>query len=136
MGDVRDRGAVLLAGLDFFVGGPIQHAIRDSGFAWNVQDAITAAIRTTTEHGANVSSAHVVERFGAETESLTSEQVTARDFGWMRGCDVSVPVLPLWEGRARPPTAGTRVEPAWPRPSDARSSSSRGKLLLSQRAIA
>ena len=81
-----DHKTGLLAGLDVFVGGPIQHAILESGFVGHLQDAITTAIHTVTENGANVFSAHVVEKFGAETASFTPEQVSVRDFRWMKKC--------------------------------------------------
>ncbi|MET9142523.1 MULTISPECIES: nucleoside 2-deoxyribosyltransferase [unclassified Streptomyces] len=104
----------LLAGLDVFVGGPIQHAILADGFVGQLQDAITTAIGTVTENGANVFSAHVVEKFGEETASFTPEQVSVRDFRWMRKCDVFVPVLPVQreDGILRR-TDGTHVELGW-----------------------
>src|SRR5882757_7432715 len=85
----------LLTGLDVFVGGPIQHAILANGFVGQLQDAITTAISTVTENGANVFSAHVVEKFGEQTAAFTPEQVSVRDFRWMKKCDVFVPVLPV-----------------------------------------
>ncbi|GAA2287451.1 hypothetical protein GCM10010145_67940 [Streptomyces ruber] len=103
----------LLTGLDVFVGGPIQHAILQDGFVGHLQDAITTAIQTVTENGANVFSAHVVEKFGAETAAFTPEQVSVRDFRWMRKCDVFVPVLPLLEDQTLRRTDGTHVELGW-----------------------
>ncbi|MGW5508220.1 nucleoside 2-deoxyribosyltransferase [Streptomyces albogriseolus] len=103
----------LLAGLDVFVGGPIQHAILESGFVGHVQDAITAAIHTATENGANVFSAHVAEKFGAETAFFTPEQVAVRDFHWMKKCDVFVAILPVLEDQTLRRTDGTHVELGW-----------------------
>lgn len=102
-----------LAGLDVFVGGPIQHAILESGFVSHLQDAITTAIGTVREHGGNIFSAHVVEKFGAETAAFTPEQVSVRDFRWMKKCDVFVPVLPLLEDGTLRRTDGTHVELGW-----------------------
>ncbi|MFI5753378.1 nucleoside 2-deoxyribosyltransferase [Streptomyces sp. NPDC051644] len=105
--------AGLLAGLDVFVGGPIQHAILKNGFANDLESAITKAIGTVKEHGGNVFSAHVVEKFGAETAAFTPEQVSVRDFRWMKKCDVFVPVLPVLEDGILRRTDGTHVELGW-----------------------
>ncbi|MFF9118720.1 nucleoside 2-deoxyribosyltransferase [Streptomyces massasporeus] len=102
-----------LAGLDVFIGGPIQHAILENGFVGHLQDAITMAIHTVTENGASVFSAHAVEKFGAETASFTPEQVSVRDFRWMKKCDVFVPVLPVMEDQTLRRTDGTHVELGW-----------------------
>jgi hypothetical protein len=107
------RKSGLLTGLDVFVGGPIQHAILENSFVGELQDAITTAIGTVTEHGGNIFSAHVVEKFGAETASFTPEQVSVRDFRWMKKCDVFVPVLPLMEDQTLRRTDGTHVELGW-----------------------
>ncbi|MCS0603620.1 nucleoside 2-deoxyribosyltransferase [Streptomyces sp. LP11] len=102
-----------LTGLDVFVGGPIQHAILSTGFAGGLQAAITVAIGTVTQYGANVFSAHVVEKFGEQTAAFTPEQVSVRDFRWMRKCDVFVPVLPLLDDGTLRRTDGTHVELGW-----------------------
>ncbi|HEY8987315.1 MAG TPA: nucleoside 2-deoxyribosyltransferase [Streptomyces sp.] len=67
-----------------------------------------------TDSGANVFSAHVVEKFGEETASFTPEQVSVRDFRWMKKCDVFVPVLPVQQedGLLRR-TDGTHIELGW-----------------------
>lgn len=111
--DASARTAGLLAGLDVFVGGPIQYAIVESGFVGPLRNTITTAIRTATDNGANVFSAHVVEQFGAQTASFTPEQVSVRDFRWMNKCDVFVPVLPLMEDLTLRRTDGTHVELGW-----------------------
>ncbi|MBD3003881.1 nucleoside 2-deoxyribosyltransferase [Streptomyces sp. 5-10] len=103
----------LLTGLDVFVGGPIQHAILGNGFVGHLQDAITTAIDTVAAHGGNIFSAHVVEKFGAETAAFTPEQVSVRDFRWMKKCDVFVPVLPVLEDGTLRRTDGTHVELGW-----------------------
>ncbi|WP_430382090.1 hypothetical protein [Streptomyces sp. P10-4] len=103
----------VLSGLDVFVGGPIQHAILSTGFVGGLQSAITTAIGTVTEHGATVFSAHVVEKFGEQTAAFTPEQVSVRDFRWMKKCDVFVPVLPLLDDGTLRRTDGTHVELGW-----------------------
>ncbi|GAA0447196.1 nucleoside 2-deoxyribosyltransferase [Streptomyces stramineus] len=103
----------LLTGLDVFVGGPIQHAILPNGFVHHLQDAIQTAIAVAEENGANTFSAHRVEEFGAQTAAFTPEQVSVRDFRWMRKCDVFVPVLPLLEDQTLRRTDGTHVELGW-----------------------
>ncbi|GAA4806388.1 hypothetical protein [Streptomyces ziwulingensis] len=107
------RPSGLLTGLDVFVGGPIQHAILENGFVGHLQTAISTAIGTVTEHGGAVFSAHVVEKFGAETAAFTPEQVSVRDFRWMKKCDVFVPVLPLMDDGTLRRTDGTHVELGW-----------------------
>jgi nucleoside 2-deoxyribosyltransferase len=103
----------LLAGLDVFVGGPIQHAILPNGFVNHLQDAIQTALKVVEENGANTFSAHRVEEFGAQTASFTPDQVSVRDFRWMRKCDVFVPVLPVLEDLTLRRTDGTHVELGW-----------------------
>ncbi|GGX88035.1 nucleoside 2-deoxyribosyltransferase [Streptomyces hiroshimensis] len=109
---VRNRPGPL-TGLDVFVGGPIQHAILPGGFTASLQDAISTAIAVVEENGGNIFSAHVVEKFGAETDSFTPEQVSVRDYRWMRKCDVFVPVLPLLDDKTLHRTDGTHVELGW-----------------------
>ncbi|MFF3994205.1 nucleoside 2-deoxyribosyltransferase [Streptomyces cyaneofuscatus] len=103
----------LLTGLDVFVGGPIQHAILPNGFVPELQDAIQTAISVAEENGANTFSAHRVEEFGEQTAAFTPEQVSVRDFRWMRKCDVFVPVLPVLEDLTLRRTDGTHVELGW-----------------------
>ncbi|MEV6977561.1 hypothetical protein [Kitasatospora sp. NPDC093806] len=101
-----------LSGLDIFVGGPIQHAILPGGFAAHLRTSISTAIDHIEEDGGNVFSAHVVERFGADTASFTPDQVSVRDFRWMKKCDVFVPVLPV-TADVLLRTDGTHVELGW-----------------------
>ncbi|GAA2435077.1 nucleoside 2-deoxyribosyltransferase [Streptomyces mauvecolor] len=112
MAIISDRSG-LLTGLDVFVGGPIQHAILANGFAGDLQSAITRAIGTVRENGGNVFSAHVAEKFGEDTAQFTPEQVSVRDFRWMRKCDVFVPVLPVLPDLTLRRTDGTHVELGW-----------------------
>ncbi|MEU3063825.1 hypothetical protein [Streptomyces subrutilus] len=102
-----------LSGLDVFVGGPIQHAILPDGFVGHLEDAISTAIETVRAHGGNIFSAHLVERFGAKTDIFTPDQVSVRDFRWMKKCDVFVPILPLLPDLTLRRTDGTHVELGW-----------------------
>lgn len=102
----------LLAGFDVFVGGPIQHAIAQ-GFPGPLKDTFLRAIGTVREHGGNVLSAHLAEEFGAQTAAFTPEQVSVRDFRWMKQCDVFVPILPVLPDRTLHRTDGTHIELGW-----------------------
>ncbi|MFC5153152.1 hypothetical protein [Streptomyces amakusaensis] len=107
------KTAETLAGLDVFVGGPIQHAILPGGFEGDLRDAISTAIWHVEERGGTVFSAHVAEKFGVETASFTPDQVSVRDFRWMTKCDVFVPVLPVLSDDILLRTDGTHVELGW-----------------------
>ncbi|WDZ85074.1 nucleoside 2-deoxyribosyltransferase [Micromonospora cathayae] len=102
-----------LGGLDVFVGGPIQHAIRPVGFLPSLQESISTAIGQIRANGGNVFSAHVVEEFGDKTAAFTPEQVSLRDFRWMKKCDVFVPFLPVGEDGTLLRTDGTHIELGW-----------------------
>ncbi|WP_333767351.1 nucleoside 2-deoxyribosyltransferase [Streptomyces sp. IBSBF 2435] len=102
----------LLAGFDVFIGGPIQHAIVQ-GFPGPLRDTFLRAINAVREHGGNVFSAHVAEKFGAETAAFTPEQVSVRDFQWMKKCDIFVPILPVLPDRTLHRTDGTHIELGW-----------------------
>lgn len=101
-----------LSGLDIFVGGPIQHAIVPDGFFGRLRTSISTAIGHIEDNGGNVFSAHVVEKFGAETAAFTPDQVSVRDFRWMKKCDVFVPILPVMADVLLR-TDGTHVELGW-----------------------
>ncbi|MTD54424.1 nucleoside 2-deoxyribosyltransferase [Amycolatopsis pithecellobii] len=103
----------VLSGLDLFVGGPIQHAIRPDGFTVALQETIQLALSTLGGHGAHLFSAHTVEEFGDRTAHYTPEQVAARDLRWMSKCDVFVPVLPVGADGVLMRTDGTHVELGW-----------------------
>ncbi|MFF8958104.1 nucleoside 2-deoxyribosyltransferase [Streptomyces sp. NPDC014894] len=101
-----------LRGVTLFVGGPIQHALVPGGMAAPVRDRLTLTIDQLRRAGGTVLSAHVAERFGADTASFTPDQVSVRDFAWMRECDVFVPVLPVVDGTLLR-TDGTHIELGW-----------------------
>lgn len=103
----------ILAGVDVFIGGPIQHALRGETMIDKVQDPITLAIDTVGRAGGNVFSAHVAEGFGKQTANFTPDEVSIRDFRWMNKCDVFVPVLPVQTDRTLVRTDGTHVELGW-----------------------
>ncbi|MGZ3144786.1 nucleoside 2-deoxyribosyltransferase [Lentzea chajnantorensis] len=101
-----------LTGLDLFVGGPIQHAIRPDGFTGHLRSAISLAIETLRGQGGTIFSAHTVEEFGARTAAFSPEQVSARDLRWMSKCDVFIPVLPTSDEELMR-TDGTHIELGW-----------------------
>ncbi|WP_055564931.1 nucleoside 2-deoxyribosyltransferase [Streptomyces atriruber] len=102
-----------LTGVNVFVGGPIQHAIRDDGFHQPLQHAIGDIIAAVSAAHGTVFSAHVAEKFGVDTPNFSPDQVSVRDFGWMRRCDVFVPVLPVDAAGELMRTDGTHVELGW-----------------------
>lgn len=108
----RSSNSQSLAGLDVFVGGPIQHAILPAGFAMPVRTPIAAALAVAEDHGARTFSAHRAEEFGAKTGDFTPAQVSIRDFRWMTKCDVFVPVLPVVDDQLVR-TDGTHIELGW-----------------------
>lgn len=101
-----------LTGVSVFVGGPIQHAIEDDGFYSPLQHALHGIIDAVKDVGGTVFSAHVAEKFGADTPLFSPRQVSVRDFDWMHRCDVFVPVLPVCEDTLLR-TDGTHVELGW-----------------------
>ncbi|MBL1099187.1 nucleoside 2-deoxyribosyltransferase [Streptomyces coffeae] len=102
-----------LTGVSVFVGGPIQHAIHQNGFHQPLRHAIRDIIDAVSAAHGTVFSAHVAERFGADTKLFSPEQVSVRDFDWMRRCDVFVPVLPVDKAGELMRTDGTHVELGW-----------------------
>ncbi|MDX3382452.1 hypothetical protein PV682_13405 [Streptomyces niveiscabiei] len=102
-----------LTGVDVFVGGPIQHAIHGDGFHQPLRRTIRGIVDAVSAAHGTVFSAHVAERFGADTSQFSPDQVSVRDFGWMRRCDVFVPVLPVDGAGELIRTDGTHVELGW-----------------------
>ncbi|MGW4562121.1 hypothetical protein ACWEN3_06805 [Streptomyces sp. NPDC004561] len=104
--------SVDLTGINVFVGGPIQYAIEDDGFYSPLRRTLHGIIEAIQEANGTVFSAHVAEKFGVDTPLFSPQQVSVRDFDWMRRCDVFVPVLPvLGDDLLR--TDGTHVEMGW-----------------------
>ncbi|MFF5126128.1 hypothetical protein ACFY41_04220 [Streptomyces syringium] len=110
---VDGTGLVDLSGVSVFVGGPIQHAIHQDGFHEPLRHAIHDVIETVTAVNGTVFSAHVAEKFGVDTPLFSPDQVSVRDFGWMRRCDVFVPVLPVGADGDLMRTDGTHIELGW-----------------------
>ncbi|MFE2040281.1 nucleoside 2-deoxyribosyltransferase [Streptomyces sp. NPDC059477] len=106
------RGTPDLTGLRVFVGGPIQHALGNGGFHTPLRHVIHHIIEAVTAANGTVFSAHVAEKFGVDTPLFTPDEVSVRDFDWMRRCDVFVPVLPVLEGELLR-TDGTHIELGW-----------------------
>ncbi|WP_217145849.1 nucleoside 2-deoxyribosyltransferase [Streptomyces sp. AC627_RSS907] len=102
-----------LTGVSVFVGGPIQHAIQDDGFHQPLRHAIRDIIDAVAAVNGTVFSAHVAEKFGVDTALFSPDQVSVRDFDWMRRCDVFVPVLPVDAAGELMRTDGTHVELGW-----------------------
>ncbi|PKV89778.1 nucleoside 2-deoxyribosyltransferase [Streptomyces sp. TLI_146] len=118
MSDSRPLGVdgtegIDLTGVSVFVGGPIQHAIRDDGFHQPLRNTIGDIIEAVSVVHGTVFSAHVAEKFGVDTPLFSPDQVSVRDFGWMRRCDVFVPVLPVDAAGELMRTDGTHVELGW-----------------------
>ncbi|MFI6347331.1 nucleoside 2-deoxyribosyltransferase [Streptomyces sp. NPDC050560] len=101
-----------LTGIKVFVGGPIQYAIEEGSFYSPLHRTLHGIIGALQEAGGTVFSAHVAEKFGIDTPLFSPQQVSVRDFGWMRRCDVFVPVLPVRDGDLLR-TDGTHVEMGW-----------------------
>ncbi|MER5930851.1 nucleoside 2-deoxyribosyltransferase [Streptomyces sp. NPDC002054] len=110
---VGGAGLVDLSGVNVFVGGPIQHALHEGGFHTPLRHAIHDVIESVSAAKGTVFSAHVAEKFGVDTPLFTPEQVSVRDLGWMRRCDVFVPVLPVDTDGDLMRTDGTHVELGW-----------------------
>ncbi|MEU4210418.1 hypothetical protein AB0F13_10570 [Streptomyces sp. NPDC026206] len=102
-----------LSGVNVFVGGPIQHAIEEDSFHGPLRHAIHDVIEAVSAVNGTVFSAHVAEKFGVDTALFSPEQVSVRDFDWMRRCDVFVPVLPVYEHGDLMRTDGTHIELGW-----------------------
>ncbi|MFJ3599693.1 MULTISPECIES: hypothetical protein [unclassified Streptomyces] len=104
--------SVDLTGINVFVGGPIQYAIEGDGFYSPLRRTLHSIIEAVQQANGTVFSAHVAEKFGVDTPLFSPQQVSVRDFDWMRRCDVFVPVLPvLGDDLLR--TDGTHVELGW-----------------------
>jgi nucleoside 2-deoxyribosyltransferase len=112
MASAETPATIDLMGVNVFVGGPIQHAIEADGFYSPLQRALRGIIEAVEKANGTVFSAHVAEKFGADTALFSPRQVSVRDFNWMQRCDVFVPVLPV-HGDALLRTDGTHVELGW-----------------------
>jgi hypothetical protein len=119
----EDAAAILVPGggtnmrmkhVSVFVGGPIQHAIGlDGCFADGCRTVIERVISGLTAEGHKIFSAHLTERFGEMDVSGKFQEVCARDYRWMRQCDVFVALLPLDANGDVIVSNGTSVELGW-----------------------
>lgn len=100
-----------------FVGGPIHHAIGNTGeFAVKFEAVLRAVHETLETRGYRLLSAHQYERFGELDVSTQSIAVCVRDFEWMKLCDAFVAVLPpatKENGGTFLRTDGTCIELGW-----------------------
>lgn len=97
-----------------FVGGPIQYAIDDSGqFSKDLRGTLSSLLSALDARGCRVLSAHREERFGDVDMSGKCFEVCARDYAWMRHCDLFVAVLPVDRDGIPVTTSGTCVELGW-----------------------
>ncbi len=95
-----------------FVGGPIQHASSQRGVFTALRELITAILAELDDHGYQIFSAHRTEAFGLETAKFSSNEITTRDFQWMKDCEIFVAILPTYhKGAFR--TDGTHMELGW-----------------------
>lgn len=103
-----DRGQPLI-----FVGGPIQHAIVGSGMVERAESPIRKIHFMVQSFDFPFVSAHVAEAFGGITSTFTPDEVTHRDYNWMRKCKLFMAVLPSDEDGRLIRTDGTHVELGW-----------------------
>lgn len=104
--ELTERGRV-------FVGGPIQHALYGVLFDDDVRRVIVRITEQLQESGYSVLSAHLSERFGLDTSSLSPHEVTRRDFAWMQDCDIFIAVLVARSDGDLMRTDGTHIELGW-----------------------
>ncbi|CUX68440.1 conserved hypothetical protein [Agrobacterium genomosp. 5 str. CFBP 6626] len=96
-----------------FVGGPIQHAIIGAGMVERAESPIRKIHFMVQSFDLPFVSAHVAEAFGETTNSFTPDEVTHRDYNWMRQCNLFVAVLPSDEHGRLIRTDGTHIELGW-----------------------
>lgn len=99
--------------LNIFVGGPIQYALGAKGFDQSLKNSIALVIEQLLFREYKVFSAHLVEKFGADTYLFTPDMVTQRDFAWMQSCDVFISILPGSKDGLPYRSDGTHVELGW-----------------------
>jgi nucleoside 2-deoxyribosyltransferase len=95
-----------------FVGGPIKHAFKQGAFDTDLRTLIDAVVDGLVELDCTVACAHRYESFAPLPEDRKSGLV-ARDFAWMRWCDLYLALVPLQESGVLVPSLGTGVEIGW-----------------------
>ncbi|MFF7355024.1 MULTISPECIES: nucleoside 2-deoxyribosyltransferase [Streptomyces] len=101
-----------LASLTVFVGGPIKAGFTDGTFDPVLRHRVDSVVGHLTAAGARVISAHQEEGF-APLPPGAQQGIVGRDFGWLRQCDIYVPLLPLDPQGTLVPSLGTGVEVGW-----------------------
>ena len=97
-----------------FVGGPIQNAIGLDGiFNIQVRNLIETVLKILKKANYRILSAHTYENFGEMDVSNKFQEVCARDFQWMKECDLFLAVLPLDSKGEVISSSGTSVELGW-----------------------
>ena len=97
-----------------FVGGPIQNAIGPDGiFNVEIGHLIKSVLKALKKASCHIVSAHVYENFGEMDVRGKFQQVCARDYQWMRECDLFLAILPLDSHGKAIYTSGTFVELGW-----------------------
>jgi nucleoside 2-deoxyribosyltransferase len=96
-----------------FIGGPIQHALENGRIESSLAQTLKTFTRAFENQGYAVFSAHAAERWGASTAQFSPEQVTRRDYSWIRQADIYICVLPAKGDGSIWPSGGTHVELGW-----------------------
>lgn len=109
----QEKEVVPLRSSRVFIGGPIQHALADGRIERGLARILRDFTQAFERNGHTVLSAHVAERWGASTAQFSPEQVTRRDYAWIRQADLYVCVLPARSDGTIWPSGGTHVELGW-----------------------
>lgn len=111
---IPDGGSHLIQEVTVFVGGPIQYALGPNGeFDARLREIQDTVITILQDAGFRLLSAHRFEMFGEMDTVGREHEVCARDFTWMRQCDIFVAVLPCDHVGTPVRTDGTCVELGW-----------------------
>ncbi len=97
-----------------FVGGPVQNAIGlDGVFNAEIRHLIESVLKALKKANYRIISSHVYEDFGKMDVSGKFREVCARDYQWMRECDLFLAILPLDSTGEVISSSGTSVELGW-----------------------
>lgn len=100
--------------LRVLVGGPFQNAISPDGvFNSKIRQLIETVLRTIKKANYLILSAHIYENFGEMDVSNKYQEVCARDYEWMKECDLFIAILPLDSEGEVIHSSGTTVELGW-----------------------
>lgn len=96
------------------VGGPIQNAIGlDGVFNAEIRHLIESVLKALKKANYHIISSHIYENFGEMDVHGKFREVCARDYQWMRECDLFLAILPLDSNGKMICTSGTSVELGW-----------------------